>query len=58
MTKNKSKLKPRSEPIVRATLRLPQSVWDAIQHRAIDEHTTTSQLVATAMSAYLKGGRS
>jgi len=51
----KKPIKP--DPIVRATLRLPQSVWEAIQHRAIDDHTTTSKLVAKVMAAYLKGGR-
>jgi hypothetical protein len=50
------KKKP-SEPLARATMRLPQSLWDAVQHRAIDEHITLSELVARALTQYLKGGR-
>jgi hypothetical protein len=46
-----------SEPLARATMRLPQSLWDAVQHRAIDEHVTLSELVARALAQYLKGGR-
>jgi hypothetical protein len=50
--------KKKTEPIARATMRLPQSLWDAVQHRAIDEHIPLSQLVAKALSEYLKkGGR-
>jgi hypothetical protein len=50
------KKKP-SEPMARATMRLPQSLWDAVQHRAIDEHITLSELVERALRVYLKGGR-
>jgi hypothetical protein len=45
------------EPMARATMRLPQSLWDAVQHKAIDEHITLSDLVAKALMQYLKGGR-
>jgi hypothetical protein len=44
------------EPMARATMRLPQSLWDAVQHRAIDEHIMLSELVARALTQYLKGG--
>jgi len=54
----KPRLGAKPDPIVRATLRIPQSLWDAVQHAAIDQHTTTSKLVAKAMTLYLKGGRS
>jgi len=47
-----------NEPMARATMRLPQSLWDAVQHRAIDEHITLSELVGRALTIYLKGGRS
>ena len=53
----KQKTKSKPDPVVRATLRLPSSAWDAIRHRAVDEHTTPSKLVAKVMLAYLKGGR-
>jgi hypothetical protein len=45
------------EALARATMRLPQSLWDAVQHRAIDEHITLSELVARALTLYLKGGK-
>lgn len=47
-----------TEPLARVTMRLPQSLWDAVQHRAIDEHIALSELVARALTVYLKGGRS
>jgi hypothetical protein len=51
--------KKEKEPVARATLRLPQSLWDAVQHRAIDEHISASELVAQVLREYLKkGGRS
>ena len=45
------------EALARVTMRLPQSLWDAVQHRAIDEHLTLSELVARALTMYLNGGR-
>jgi hypothetical protein len=49
----------RSETMARATLRLPQSLWDAVQHQAIDQRIPASELVARAVREYLKkGGRS
>ena len=53
-------MKTKKEAVARATLRLPQSLWDAVQHRAIDEHVTASDLVAQALREFLakKGGRS
>jgi hypothetical protein len=51
-------MKQKPEPMARATMRLPQSLWDAVQHRAIDEHILLSELVARALREYLKkGGR-
>ena len=40
-------------------MRLPQSLWDAVQHRAVDEHITLTDLVAKALREYLakKGGK-
>jgi hypothetical protein len=37
-------------------MRLPQSVWDAVRHRSIDEHISLSELVAKALREYLKKG--
>jgi hypothetical protein len=51
-----AKLKERSEASARATMRLPQSLWDDVQHQAIDEHITLSELVAKALREYLKKG--
>jgi predicted HicB family RNase H-like nuclease len=45
------------EPLARATMRLPESLWKAAQHQAIDEDVTISELVARALRAYLKAGR-
>jgi predicted HicB family RNase H-like nuclease len=49
-------MKQKAEPMARATMRLPQSLWDAVQHRAIDEHISLSELVAKALAEYLKKG--
>jgi hypothetical protein len=53
------KSKPQAaEPMARATMRLPQSIWIQTQHRAIDERTSLSDLVTRALREYLKkGGR-
>jgi hypothetical protein len=48
--------KNKTEPMARATMRLPQALWDAAQHRAIDEHVPVSQVVARALAEYLKKG--
>jgi hypothetical protein len=51
-------MKSVKEPVARATLRLPQSLWDQVQHQAIDQHIAASELVERALRAYLKkGGR-
>ena len=47
----------KQEPLARATMRLPESLWKAAQHRAIDENTSVQELVARALRAYLKAGR-
>lgn len=53
MTPNKQK-----EPeFTRVTLRLPRGLWDAVQHRAIDERTTATALVEKALGQ-LMGRRS
>jgi zinc-ribbon domain len=54
----REEMKTKKEPVVRATLRLPQSLWAAVQHQAIDEHVTAAELVARALREFLKkGGR-
>jgi len=45
-----------TEPVVRATLRLPQSLWAAVQHKAIDERVPAAELVARALKEFLKKG--
>jgi len=51
-------MKTKKESLARATMRLPQSLWSAVQHRAIDEDIALSELVARALREYLKkGGR-
>ena len=39
-----------------APLRLPESLWAAVQHKAIDERTTAAELVAQAIREFLKKG--
>jgi hypothetical protein len=51
-------MKTKKEPVARATLRLPQSLWDTVQHKAIDLRITATDLVERALREYLKkGGR-
>lgn len=47
-------MKTKQEPLARATMRLPQSLWSAVQHRAVDEQISLSELVARALREYLK----
>lgn len=49
--------KKAKESLARVTMRLPQPLWDAVQHRAIDDRITLSELVARALAIYLKGGK-
>ena len=51
-----------AEEIVKVTVRMPRSLSDALQHRAIDERCTMQALVERALKNYLnlkqpKGGR-
>jgi Phage integrase family len=49
---------PKKQPVVRATLRLPQSLWAAVLHKSIDERVPAAELVARALREFLKkGGR-
>jgi predicted HicB family RNase H-like nuclease len=49
-------MKTKKEPVARATMRLPQSLWTAVQHRAVDENISLSELAARALRDYLKKG--
>ena len=51
-----SATKTKNEPIARVTMRLSRSLWDSVQHRAIDEHISLSELVVKALIEYLKKG--
>ena len=49
-----------AEATVRTTVRLPQTLWDAIRRRAIDEHCDAQDIVKRALRQFLgkqKGGR-
>jgi hypothetical protein len=52
--------KATDEEIVRTTIRVPRSLWDAVRHRAIDDNSDAQELVIRALQQYLKqkGGRS
>jgi metal-responsive CopG/Arc/MetJ family transcriptional regulator len=45
---------PKPEPLARVTTRLPESLWQAIQHLAIDQRIGLSELIARALREYLK----
>ncbi len=49
---------PKDE-MIKTTLRLPRTLFDAARHRAIDEHIDLQDLVAKALEQYLqrKGGQ-
>jgi|HubBroStandDraft_4_1064222.scaffolds.fasta_scaffold272108_2 hypothetical protein len=47
-------MKTAKEPVARATMRLPQSLWTAVQHRAVDENSTLAELAQRALREYLK----
>jgi hypothetical protein len=58
-----TKGKTTKEPVARATMRLPERVWIAVQHRAVDEDSTLAEVAERALRDYLrkppmkKGGR-
>ena len=50
--------RPKTEEIVRATVRLPKSLWDRAAVHAIQKNTTLQKLVEDALEAHLrKAGR-
>jgi hypothetical protein len=40
--------------MVRTSLTLPEDLWKATQHRAIETRTSLRQIVIEALQAYLK----
>ena len=49
-----------ADPIVRTTLRLPQSLLNAAKHRGIDDGQTLQEVIIRSLERYLskqKGGR-
>jgi predicted HicB family RNase H-like nuclease len=47
----------KNETIVRTTIRVPESLWDAARHQAIDEKISLQELVIRAVTKYTKGGK-
>jgi hypothetical protein len=47
----------KNEKIIRTTIRVPESLWDAARHQAIDERISLQELVIRAVSKYTKGGK-
>ena len=45
----------KTEPLARATMRLPNDLWKRAQHYAIDHDMPVQELVKRALEAYLKG---
>ena len=49
-----------ADPVVRTTVRLPQSLLNAAKHRGIDDGQSLQEVIARALEGYLgrnKGGR-
>jgi predicted DNA binding CopG/RHH family protein len=49
-----------TDPVVRTTVRLPQSLLNAAKHRGIDDGQTLQEVITRALESYLaknKGGR-
>lgn len=48
-----------TDPIIRTTVRLPQSLLNAAKHRGIDDGQALQEVIMRALEAYLKqkGGR-
>jgi predicted DNA binding CopG/RHH family protein len=53
------KKQPDADPIIRTTVRLPQSLLNAAKHRGIDDGQPLQQVIICALEHYLKqkGGR-
>jgi len=48
----------KDDPIVKTTLRLPQSLLNAAKHRGIDDGQSLQDVIIAALQQYLaKGGR-
>jgi predicted HicB family RNase H-like nuclease len=45
--------KTEDEQMIRTTIRVPQSLWDAARHRAIDEKISLQDLVIRALVKYV-----
>jgi hypothetical protein len=43
----------KNEVIIRTTIRVPQKLWDAARHRAIDENLSLQDLVIKALVKYV-----
>ena len=43
-----------TEEIIKTTIRLPKSLSDRVKHAAIDENTTSQELVEKALRLYFK----
>jgi len=46
--------KPAPEETVRTTVRMPKSLADKVKHAAIDENTTSQELIEKALRLYFK----
>lgn len=42
-----------NEQIIRATIRVPQKLWDSARHKAIDENLSLQDLVIKALVKYV-----
>ena len=49
-------MKKSKEQIVKTTIRVPKSVWDAVRIQAIKQNISAEKFVVEALTRHLKGG--
>ena len=54
MDQQKKQAAAATEEIIKTTIRLPKSLSDKLKHAAIDENTTSQELVEKALRLYFK----
>ena len=54
MEQQKKQAAATTEEIIKTTIRLPKSLSDKLKHAAIDENTTSQELVEKALRLYFK----
>jgi len=50
-------MEERKEPVKGVTIMLPESLWTQLKQRALDQRTTTKQIVVAMLKKEFKDGR-